>query len=125
MDPGIGIAKIAVFIPIIGIITGNAVLFILIYTYLRNKNKERLALIEKGMDASFFFAKKEARTNELVLKYGIFLVGLALGALAGFFLNLFTGIVAYVAYPSMILLFGGLALIVYYIIDKQKAEKRN
>ncbi len=87
--------------------------------YLSIRKKERMALIEKGVDASKFYPVKTQ--NEYSLKYGLLLVGLALGILIG---NVISKTDAFMyekeaAYFSMIFLFGGLSLIIYHFMAKK------
>ncbi|MFO7843559.1 MAG: DUF6249 domain-containing protein [Bacteroidales bacterium] len=84
------------------------------------RRKERLALIEKGVTASIF--NKEADVSPS-LKYGIFSIGIAIGFLMGEFLYKTTAVNEGVAYLSMIFLFGGAALVVYYIIARKHLRK--
>ena len=44
-------------------------IFGMVYVFLNTRNKERLALIEKGADASLFASKKNYKSN-LTLKFG-------------------------------------------------------
>lgn len=87
--------------------------------YLGIRKKERMAMMEKGVDASLFFSsKKKSSTN---LKYGLLLIGVALGILIGKILAT-TEAFMYeeeAAYFSMIFLFGGAALIIHYFLDKR------
>ena len=102
---------------ILGVIFGSIVMLV----YLNNRKKERMSLIEKGADASIFAAKPESSP---ALKWGIFLTGLAIGLLIGNLLETFTTFRPEVAYFSMIFLFGGLGLVIYYAIEKKK-ERQN
>ncbi|HKJ79160.1 MAG TPA: DUF6249 domain-containing protein [Prolixibacteraceae bacterium] len=86
-------------------------IFAVLYVYWTTRTKERLALIEKGADASIF--KTEGSKHSL-LKWGIFLIALAIGVVSGNSLASFINEV--VAFFAMILFFGGLGLIVAYWI---------
>ena len=84
-----------------------------------------MALIEKGADASIFFSKEQmsrSRKNT-VLGLGMFLVGIALGTLIGALLVIYTTLPEGVSYSSMIIFFGGLSLVIFYLIDKKKQVK--
>jgi hypothetical protein len=94
-------------------------IFGIIYVYFRARNKERLALIEKGADASIFISATGKKENKhVLLKVGLFFVGIAAGIVAGYLLSL-TGMNEAAGYLSMIFLFGGLGLIVYYPISRK------
>ena len=85
-----------------------------------------MALIDKGASANLF---NTGKTNGgffgrlATLKLGMFFVGVALGALIGNILASTTVINEAVAYVSMILLFGGLALVCYYLIARSISSK--
>ncbi len=98
---------------ILGVIFGSVVMLV----YLNIRKKERMSLIEKGADASIFAQKPESSPS---LKWGIFLTGLAIGLLFGNLLEAYTTMRHEVAYFSMIFLFGGLGLIIYYFIEKKR-----
>ncbi len=90
---------------------------LILYMYYSTRNKERMALIEKGMDASLF---RSGRKSFSVLKWGMFLVGIGIGILVGNILAVSTNLEEPVPYFSMILLFGGGSLIAYHLIDKKR-----
>jgi hypothetical protein len=57
------------------------VVFGIIYLYFSTRNKERLALIEKGADASIFnLGKRGSSWKVLVLNLSFLLMGIGLGA---------------------------------------------
>ena len=85
--------------------------------YFRNRRIERTALIAAGKDASIFEYGKPK--HYLSLKYGMLLVGLAIGVILGGILEVNTNIPEPMAYLSMVLLWGGLSLILFYAIHKK------
>jgi len=93
-------------------------IFAILYVYWTTRTKERLALIEKGADASVFKVKS---SKFALLKWGIFLIALAVGVITGFALSNVINEVA--AFFTMILFFGGLGLIVAYAVVG-KAENK-
>jgi len=95
-----------------------AMVFGIVYIALSARNKERMALIEKGADASIFLSGKTRGSGKWILTMGIFIVGIALGVLVGYFLES-GGMKEDVAYPASIFLFGGAALIAAYFIGKK------
>lgn len=104
---------VALFIPITAILS----IFGVFYVWISTRNKERMALIEKGADASLFETKKKNFTN-FTLKIGMLAVGIGLGILAGSLLVNYTTLRPQVAFPSMIFLFGGLFLVGNVFIEK-------
>lgn len=95
--------------------------FGILYVFFTTRHKERLALIEKGADASLFNTGKK-RTGG-TLKYGMFFVGIALGILLGNILTVSTQLKEEVAYFSMIFLCGGASLILYYLVERRMKSK--
>ncbi len=89
---------------------------------LENISKERLLLIEKGMDPSL--ADKKRRSGGGPLLWGLLLTGVGFGGFTGyivahnFYLN--GGILMHAGG----LIFGGLGLIIYYIIQRRSDAKK-
>jgi hypothetical protein len=109
---------------LVGFIAFFATVFGIMYVFYSTRNKERLALIEKGADASLFNTGKDAKDmfnwNKFTLKVGMFLVGIGLGVIVGALLESAQTFPSEEAgYFSMILVFGGLALVLFYLIDRK------
>ena len=105
-----------IFAVIFGTIFGIA------YVFLMARNKERMALIEKGVDASLFYSKKEQTQfnwSKLSLKIGMFFMGIALGILSAAFLEKILSIPEPALYFALIFLFGGLSLVLFYVFDRK------
>jgi hypothetical protein len=97
-------------------------LVVLIYYFSRKaKHKERMALIEKGIDASIFI--KEETTFHKVLMWGMLIGGIGFGLLLGYILSVYTPMRQEIIMPIMALLFGGLGLIGYYVYRKKTETK--
>ena len=101
-----------------------ATVFGILYVHYTTRNKERMALIEKGADASLFNTGKEGQIifnwGKFALKTGMLFMGIGLGIIAGAILEsqlVFPSEEA--GYFSMIFIFGGLALVLYYLIDRK------
>jgi hypothetical protein len=95
-----------------------ALVFGLWYIFVTTRNKERLALIEKGADPSLFKTKSDIFSGYRTFKTGLFLIGIALGIIAGYFLTE-GGMEETPAYFSMIFLFGGIGLVVSFLLQKK------
>lgn len=103
--------EITGLIAVIGLFGG---IILSLYFYFRARNKERMAMIEKGMVPE----SKPKRTNPIrSLKWGIVSIGIALGIFLGHIIAKYTGIDDVVAFFVMILLFGGIALSLNYILE--------
>jgi hypothetical protein len=101
-----------------------AAIFGVIYVIIAARNKERLALIEKGIDASIFERnRKPIDRKNSVLMFGILFIGLSIGSIAGAILHNMDVMPAPVPFFAMILLFGGISLLVYYYIISKKKEE--
>jgi len=109
--------------PFLGIGLSFLVLYIIFYA-IKSEHKVKMALVEKGMDPSLASkkARRHPRNHSNLLKNGLFFIGLALGILMGYLLNQSAGMNVWVAYPSMILVFGGLALIGYHAMENSPNE---
>ena len=96
--------------------------FVVVYGifHLYVRRKERLALIDKGLTASIFNSEANVSPS---LKYGIFFIGIAIGFLMGEIIANNTRIDEGIAYLSMIFLFGGLGLVIYYFIARKHVRK--
>ncbi len=101
-----------------------AAMFGVMYVYYSTRHKERLALIEKGADASLFNTGREGSRSgvnwgKFTLKIGMLFMGVALGIIAGAIMSN-SGILDEDAnYPAMIFFFGGLSLVLFYVIDRK------
>lgn len=94
-------------------------LFGILYVYYTTRNRERLAMIEKGADASLF--QNPDRISN-IFKWGMFMVGIAVGIILGSAFASANIMDEGVSYPSMIFLFGGLSLIVVHLIEKKRQK---
>jgi len=97
-----------------------ALIFGLWYIYITARNKERLALIEKGADPKLF-KTRDSGSGFSTMKLGLFFIGIATGIIAGYFLEE-GGMNDVSAYFSMIFLFGGIALTASYFLQKKNKE---
>ncbi|MBL7964992.1 MAG: polysulfide reductase NrfD [Flavobacteriales bacterium] len=86
--------------------------FGIFYIYFFTRHRERMNLIDKGLTAEAFRRSEDpART----LKYGMLLMGVALGLVTGYLLETYAGMPEPLPYFIMVALFGGLALVIYYM----------
>ena len=92
-------------------------IFGIAYLIIVTRNRERMSMLEKGVDASFFHPNDKRSSN--TLKFGMLCVGVAIGILMGNFLHHHQVIDRLPAYFSMTFFFGGLSLILNYIIDRK------
>jgi hypothetical protein len=95
-------------------------IFGIIYVFFVTRHRERIALIEKGVDASIFGGK--AFTSYITLKFGMLFVGVGLGILVGNLLESQYNFDKGVAYLSMVFLLGGISLILNFFIERKMIE---
>ncbi|MBN1950172.1 MAG: hypothetical protein JW801_03160 [Bacteroidales bacterium] len=110
----------------ISIVLGFLSAFVVsILYYLRAKHQEKMSMIEKGYQPPIQQAKKK-NNSSASLKWGIFIISLAVGLFLGYILESQTTIEGVIAYFSMILLFGGSGLVLnHYLEQKNNAERVN
>ena len=94
--------------------------FIYGIVYLGVRRKERMTMLDRGVDPSVF---NEMRPGMAGIRYGLLLIGVAVGILIGNILDATTVLEEEVSYFSMIFLFGGLALVISYFLEKHQAKK--
>jgi hypothetical protein len=87
------------------------------------RNKERLALIEKGMDITVLDKKEYKKSNYAPLLWGLLIAGIGFGALTGNIISHITSMEHHFAIHCFALIFGGIGLIVYFIY-KRKADSK-
>ncbi len=101
-----------------------AAIFGMVYLYFSTRNKERLALIEKGADASIFNIGKKSGSSwkVIVLNLAFLLMGIGLGVFIANLLDTYTTMDDDAVYPSMIFLMAGLGLYVGYTQTKKALD---
>ena len=110
--------------PVITFIALLATVFGIMFVFYSTRHKERLALIEKGADASLFSTGKERSKStfnwsKFTLKVGMLAMGIAVGIIAGAILANAGILDEGAMYPAMIFFFGGLSLVLFYVIDRK------
>lgn len=98
------------FFFILLIVLALLTIFGIVYIYISSKSKERLALIEKGMDPNL-------ASSDFWLQVGIIGGGAALGLITAGIFNSSYG-------PLVAIFFAGTGLVVYNIMRKNKARKK-
>lgn len=103
------------------------VIFAITYLYFSTRNKERLALIEKGVDAGIFFKGKGqydiATWKIILINFAVLLMSVGTAIfLASILVNAFN-IDEEVAYPGTIFLMAGAGLLVGFNMTKRLEKK--
>ena len=95
-------------------------IFGVFYLFFSTRNKERLALIEKGVDASVFLKGKESTQpvwKVIILNISLLLMGVGVGVFIATFIHSL-GVEDDVAYPGTIFLMAGISLFVGFRMTK-------
>jgi len=98
--------------------------FILGIIYLSQKHKEKKMLISMGISPEEINKRKSGNSLDS-LKLGLIAIAVSLGIFAGYILSISTQLAEEAAYFSMIFLFGGIALLVFYFFSQRKDEGDN
>ena len=105
------LVSVAAFIAVFGIA----------YVFLTGRHRERIAMIERGVDAKIF--TEESQSISYTLKFGMLFVGIALGILVNnlvavyFYLEMFSMV-------GLIFLFAGLSLIANFMVERKFEKKK-
>ena len=98
-----------------------AMIFGIVYMLVTSRNRERMALIERGADPTLFETKKKATSG--TMKLGLFFLGIGLGIVVAYMLTSGGGMDEDAAYPAMIFMFGGIALVVSYLWQRKQEKE--
>jgi hypothetical protein len=111
--------------PVIGMLVFFGTLGVVLYTWLSSRHKERMAMIEKGLSPADF---KSTSLRDLFasnplssLKWGMLAMFVGIGLLVG---NLLDSVyyMGDSVYAASMLIFGGLALVLFYFIATRKLK---
>jgi hypothetical protein len=97
--------------------------FGILYVFFTTRNKERLALIEKGADASLFNTGSKYNFMKVLLNLGLLAIGIGVGVLLGGLLEM-GGMDEEIAFPSSIFICGGIGLVIGFFVTR-KLDKEN
>ncbi|PKA82160.1 hypothetical protein ATE92_0285 [Ulvibacter sp. MAR_2010_11] len=98
------------------------VLFGIYYLFISARNKERLALIEKGADASIFYGKDRKVTpmwKVIIINLALLCMGIGIGIFIAAIMNYNLGVDEDVAYPGTIFLMAGIGLFAGFYFTKK------
>lgn len=102
------------------------VIFGVFYLWISARNKERLALIEKGAEASIFYASKKSSSSWqiIILNLALLLMGIGAGIFFGGLLTDVVGMDDDIAMPGTIFFMAGTGLLTgFYLTRKIIAEQ--
>ena len=103
-------------------------IFGIVYLFLSTRNKERLALIEKGADASIFMSGKQngiPTGRIIILNLALLLMGIGVGVFIALLLSTYTSLHDDAIYPATIFTMAGIGLFVGYSMTKNLEKGQN
>lgn len=99
------------------------VIFGIMYLFFSTRNKERLALIEKGADANIFVRQKRGSPSSvwkiLILNLALLLMGIGSGIVMGGILKNNLAGDSFFAVPGSIFLMAGTGLLIGFFLTKK------
>ncbi len=99
------------------------VVFGISYLFFSTRNKERLALIDKGADASIFVRGKREKAAPfwkiLILNLALLLMGIGAGIMIGGILDSSLNVDDEIAMPGSIFLMAGTGLLIGFFLTKK------
>ena len=110
---------------IVALICGT--IFGIFYVIISSRNRERLALIEKGADASIFVQEKTDTIpiwKVVTLNFSFILMGIGVGIFTGLLIHHNFDVDGDVIYPAAIFLLAGIGLLTSFKMIN-KLEKNN
>lgn len=94
-----------------------AAAFGILYVVLQTRHRERMSLLERGLSPTEFNNKSSMLSASL--RYGLLSIGIAIGILLGNFAASHFDVPRPGAFMAMVFLFGGISLIVSFLIDRK------
>ena len=99
--------------------------FGIVYLFLSTRNKERLALIDKGADAGIFMKGKNnsGLGKVIILNLALLLMGIGFGVFIALLLSTYTSLNTDTIYPATIFIMAGLGLFIGFYMTKKLEEE--
>ena len=93
-----------------------AAIFGILYVFLMTRYKERMSLMERGLSPKEFNNKNSVQSA--TLRFGLLLIGISVGIMLGNFVATHFDVPREGAFIAMMFLFGGISLVISYLIEK-------
>lgn len=100
-----------------------AAIFGIVFVVITARNRERMAMIEKGVNPKDFLNVNRISNPYGILKWALLLVGVGFGLFIGSLLETYTQIAEEPAYFASALFFGGLGLVAAFLITKKASTQ--
>lgn len=96
-----------------------AAVFGILYVILMTRHRERMTLMDRGLSPKDF--NNRSMMLSTTLRYGLLLIGVALGIMLGNTVARHFDVPRQGAFIAMMFLFGGISLVLSYLIEKRKS----
>ncbi|WP_053972405.1 DUF6249 domain-containing protein [Mangrovimonas sp. ST2L15] len=99
-----------------------AAIFGVFYLFYSTRNKERMALIEKGADASIFIQGKKRTApiwKVVILNLALLLMGIGIGIFLASLLDTYSSLASDAIYPATIFTMAGVGLFIGFHMTKK------
>jgi hypothetical protein len=110
---------VEILIPIVSMLSIFGTIFGTLYIFLTTRNRERMAMIEKGADPTIFAGQK----SRIGIKIGLLAIGVALGVLFGQLIAHTTSMDLEPSTFSMIFLCAGAGLVFDHYLAKKESKE--
>ena len=100
-----------------------AAIFGIVFVVAQARNRERMAMIEKGVSPKDFMTDRKPNSYG-ILKWALLLIGIGFGLFIGSLLSAYTSINEESAYFAAALFFGGAGLFAAFLIAKKAEDKQ-
>jgi hypothetical protein len=100
------------------------IIFGIFYLHYSTRNKERLALIEKGADASIFNLGKRAGSSwkVIVINLAFLMIGIGVGVFLAAILDEYSSLESDAVYPALIFTMAGIGLYAGFTQTKKAVD---
>ena len=95
-----------------------AAVFGTVFVVISARNRERMSMIDKGVNPKDFIRQRTSNPYG-ILKWALLLVGLGLGLFIGSLLESYTALEEVSAYFASTLFFGGLGLVLAFVLTNK------
>lgn len=98
-------------------------IFGIVWVVVSTRNRERMAMIEKGVSPKDFLTERRPNSYGIV-KWALLLAGIGFGLFIGSLMDEYTGMQEEPIYFASALFFGGAGLFAAFVIAKNAEEKK-